>query len=314
VQTFVLAEQTNGYFVLNDIFRYLAEEPEEEEEVHEPSNTGSVQEPASSGAVPEAEAVKGEHDTVAHSEEDLAKVDEKLEDVAQEEPADAVAPAINGTPIPEEAEVAPAEEAPAAGISASNEASVEEPEVPAAPEAIEPEKPQDPSPTPVAAPQKPAQAATRSAPPKPAVPRTWASLAASAHKVAMPATLTSTAPQASSQASSQGKTATPTPSQPQAAPAAAPVAAPTSATARESSPAISQGETTGWQNVTGHKKEPARPQNQAQGGDADKRRAYIKNVFSQVDEDSLKEALGKFGEIEYLDISRQRVSDCEYKP
>ncbi len=27
VQTFVLAEQTNGYFVLNDIFRYLAEEP-----------------------------------------------------------------------------------------------------------------------------------------------------------------------------------------------------------------------------------------------------------------------------------------------
>ena len=32
VQTFVLAEQTNGYFVLNDIFRYLADEPVEEDE------------------------------------------------------------------------------------------------------------------------------------------------------------------------------------------------------------------------------------------------------------------------------------------
>ena len=30
VQSFILATQTNGYFVLNDIFRYIAEEEEEE--------------------------------------------------------------------------------------------------------------------------------------------------------------------------------------------------------------------------------------------------------------------------------------------
>jgi len=36
-QSFFLAPQEKGYFVLNDIFRYLAEEPEEEEELQHDS-------------------------------------------------------------------------------------------------------------------------------------------------------------------------------------------------------------------------------------------------------------------------------------
>jgi hypothetical protein len=308
VQTFVLAEQTNGYFVLNDIFRYLADEPEEEEELqHEPTAPAtSIQEPAPTAAAPEAEGLN-ESSEVAQSEEDLVKVDEKLEEATEQEPERTVSPppaAVNGTPIPDEADVAHAEEAPAAAVSVPEETPSAEPEQPAAEEVIEPEKPKDPAPTPAPAAQKPA-AATPSVPSKPAAPRTWASLAASAHKVATPAVPAAPA----SQASSQPKAATPAPSQPSPAPAAQ-QNAPAPAPAREDSPATSQGETAGWQSVTAHKKEQSRIQNQAAATDSDQKRAYIKNVYSQVEEPSLRSALTKFGEIEYLDISRQKVSIC----
>jgi hypothetical protein len=134
-----------------------------------------------------------------------------------------------------------------------------------------------------------------SGPPKPAAPKTWASLAASAHKVATPVV----APSSSQQAPAQPKGAHPTPST-AAAPAAAQPAA-----AREQSPATGEGEATGWQSVTGHKKEQARAGGPAV--DPDQKRAYIKNVFSQVEEVALKTALTKFGEIEYFDISRPKV-------
>jgi hypothetical protein len=132
-------------------------------------------------------------------------------------------------------------------------------------------------------------------PPKPAAPRTWASLAASAHKVATPVV----AAPAAQQIPKENKATTP--AQPTAA-AQAPAAA------REQSPSASQGETAGWQSVTGHKKEQSRAQNQAPAAEADQKRAYIKNVYSQVQEGSLRAALSKFGEIEYLDLSRGKVS------
>jgi len=48
VQTFVLAEQLNGYYVLNDIFRYLADEDEEfvSEEVAPAETIAPTEEPA----------------------------------------------------------------------------------------------------------------------------------------------------------------------------------------------------------------------------------------------------------------------------
>lgn len=302
VQTFVLAAQTNGYFVLNDIFRYLAEEPEEEEELQQDQNTvpAGVQEPAPTAAAPEGEAAN-QSDEIAHSEEDLVKVDQKLEETVEQEPAKEESPppaAVNGTPVPEDAEVAEADEAPAAAVSMPEEPASKEPEAPAVEETVKVEEPKDPAPTPVAAPQKPA-AASPSAPSKPAAPRTWASLAASAHKVVTPVVPAPTTPQAPS----QPKAASQAPSQPAAAPSAP--AAQNAAPAREPSPA-SQGEAAGWQTATGHKKEPSRAQNQASAAEAEPKRAYIKNVYSQVEENSLRSVLSKFGEIQYLDISRQR--------
>ncbi|KAA8614753.1 NTF2 protein [Pyrenophora tritici-repentis] len=267
VQTFVLAEQTNGYFVLNDIFRYLAEEPEQDDEQQEQAQPANgVTEPAPTAAVPE-DADLNKSDEVATSEEDLNKVDEKLQEAAQEEPAvPEVAPAAPAQQVPEEVELPAAEEAPAA----VEEKTVEEPKAPVE-ETVEAEKPAAPTPAPAA--QKAAPVAMPSAPPKPSAPRTWASLAASAHKVATPVV---NAP-ASQQA--------PTP-------------------AREQSPATSQGEAAGWQTATGHKKEQSRAQNAGPAADPDQKRAYIKNVYSQVEDGALKAALSKFGEVEYLDISR----------
>lgn len=42
VQTFVLAEQPKGYFVLNDIFRYMLEDEEEEMEDEEAAGEESM--------------------------------------------------------------------------------------------------------------------------------------------------------------------------------------------------------------------------------------------------------------------------------
>jgi hypothetical protein len=295
VQTFVLAEQTNGYFVLNDIFRYLAEELEEEEEQlqNDPVVHDGVQEPSPTAAVVEDEPVS--ENAVAENEEDLSKVDHKLEEVAQEEPAEEASPppAVNGTPVPEDAEVVEAEDAPAAAVSTSEESSAQEPEKPVQ-EVTEPEKVQEPAPTPAKAAPKAAPAP--SGPPKPATPRTWANLAASAHKVATPAVPAQSTPQTAS----QPKAAAPAPSQTTTAPSAQ-----VSTPAREASPSNSQGDSE-WQSVTAHKKEQARAQNQGPASEPDQKRAYIKNVYSQVDEVSLKSAMSKFGDVEYLDISRQK--------
>ncbi|KAF2007256.1 hypothetical protein P154DRAFT_116313 [Amniculicola lignicola CBS 123094] len=301
VQTFVLAEQTNGYFVLNDIFRYMAEDPEEEEEdlQQDPAaEADAVQEPASVAAVPEDQPAP--EAVAATNEDQLNKVNEKLEEAAKEEDVEEAAPAdVNGTPIPEATEIAEAEDTPAAAVSATEEASGEDAEKDVEEAIAEPEKPKEPAPTPVPAPSKPTRAATPSAPPKPAAPRTWASLAASAHKVATPQVPAPATPQAPAQAKST--TAAQTPSQPAAAPSTQ-----GSAPAREPSPAGSQTEASGWQTATGHKKEQSRVQIQAPTTDGDNKRAYIKNVYSQVEEPALRSLLIKYGEIEYLDISRQK--------
>jgi len=286
-QTFVLAEQTNGYFVLNDIFRYLAEEPEEEEELQQEPNAAAngVQEPPHTAAVP-ADQVASQADETAAHEEDLNKVDEKLAEVEQEEPA--VEEAAPAAQEPQEEVHAPH----TGDATADATEAATEPE-PSAKE-VEAEKPKA-SPAPSAS--KAAPVAMPAGPPKPAAPRTWASLAASANKVATPVIAAPAAQQV--------------PSQPKAAAAAQPAAAAPAASqapapARDQSPSATQGEAAGWQTATGHKKEQSRAQNQGPAPDADQKRAYIKNVYSQVEEGALRTLLTKFGEIEYLDISRAK--------
>ena len=314
VQTFVLAEQTNGYFVLNDIFRYIADEPElEEEQLQQdpPTVPAGVQELVSTTAEPEGENLKDSSEIPIKEEEDIAEVDHKLEEVARQDESTAreasPPPAeVNGTPVPEAAEVADADEAPAAAVSMTEEAPSKEVDEPVVEEPVEVEKPKDAAPTPpVMAPKPTAMpTATTPAPPKPAAPRTWASLAASANRVATPAV--------------PAPTTASTPAQPKASPAAqaqssTPPAPAASSPAREPSPANSQGDPTGWQTAGHeHKQRQSRSQNQIPAGEVQNTRAYIKNVYDSVDADALKTALAKHGEIAYFDVSRQKVYSYLY--
>ncbi|OCK87950.1 uncharacterized protein K441DRAFT_331977 [Cenococcum geophilum 1.58] len=306
VQTFVLAEQTNGYFVLNDIFRYIADEPElEEEQLQQDPSTvpAGVQEPATTSDEPEGEILKDSSEIP--TEEDIAEVDHKLEEVARQDESTAreasPPPAeVNGTPVSEAAEVADVDEAPAAAVSMTEETPSKEADEPVVEEPAEVEKPKDAAPTPPVMAPKPAATptATTPAPPKPAAPRTWASLAASANRVATPAV--------------PAPTTASTPAQPKVSPAAqtqsfAPPAPAASSSTREPSPANSQGDSTGWQTAGHeHKQRQSRSQNQTPAGEVQNMRAYIKNVYDSVDADALKAALAKHGEIAYFDVSRQK--------
>lgn len=243
-------------------------------------------------------------------EADAAKVDKELEEKVVEAPAapveaeaEAPEPSINGTT--DEAEVAESEPAADAATPATEDAPAEIAE-PTATEISEPEKPKDPEPTPALSPAKPEPAqpvaqpaqAAPAAPAKPAAPKTWANLAAAAHRVVTPAV---TAPQPSTSA---------VPAQPKAAPVpvqAAPATA--GAPARETSPAGQQDE---WNTVGGdHKRQQSKAQASTGAQEASQNRAYIKNVSETIDAKDLRATLEKYGEISYFDIARQKVSNEE---
>ncbi|KAF8183181.1 hypothetical protein BJ912DRAFT_1120780 [Pholiota molesta] len=166
VQTFFLAEQPNGYFVLNDIFRFLKEETVED------SASDAAEEPIDSvdsvpvAAPPQPEAPVREPTPppapVAEPEPaPLTPVEEAP--AATPEPAE---PAITQTPTP-----AP-EQQQALPTAQPNGIHTPEPEK-AAPEATP-----EPAAAPAAAPQPPAPVPAPQ-PAAPAAPRSWASLAAS---------------------------------------------------------------------------------------------------------------------------------------
>ncbi|PCD38201.1 hypothetical protein AU210_006684 [Fusarium oxysporum f. sp. radicis-cucumerinum] len=191
VQTFVLAQQPSGYFVLNDILRYIDDESDDEsaaasEEAAEEPAAPATEEPA---AAVEPEAPQSVEETKEEAPAlDPEVVDQKLEEVSTSK--DSVT--LNGS-TPEEVDEAKAPETkPEVPAETADEAAKELAEE----DVKEPEKPKDPSPTPVskpvaappAAPEKPA------APPK---PMTWASRAAAAlPKPVVPLPKTTTPPDA----------------------------------------------------------------------------------------------------------------------
>jgi hypothetical protein len=323
VQTFVLATQTNGYFVLNDIFRYIAdeEEPTEQEEpgasLDAHAETSGYQEPIPTVEPSETKALTSSNDS-SEQERDAHIVDEELEKVIQdEEPGEkdekedeAAPPAqVNGTPVPEGAETAEAEDAPVAAVQAPDTTAATE-AAPIAEPSVEPEieKAKEPTPpaAPVSAPTPPAQAAppppkapAAAAPPKPAAPRTWASLAASANRsAAAPASATSASAPGQQKPAQQSQPAT-----------ASQTVGPATATgpAREPSPSDGQ-QGDGWHSVGGdHSRKQSKTQGQT-GSETPRFRAYIKNVYPSVDGDALRAQLSKYGELSYFDISRQKVS------
>ncbi|KAL8950896.1 MAG: hypothetical protein Q9222_003092 [Ikaeria aurantiellina] len=301
VQTFVLAEQPNGYFVLNDIFRYIEDE-EEDFESEEPPATQAA-------GTEELPATLTSSDNPVEQRRDAEEVDHKLqaqlettEEAAPEEPT-SEAPATNGTAVEAPAENEKEDE-PATTASITDE---QNETVPGSAEkslqeeaAVEPEKPKDPDPTPVASPPKPSQAAptqaqTPAAPPKPAAPKTWANLVA-ANRVAPPA-VPSPAPSASPAPSQPKNAPTPSTQSTNAAPA----------TPDDGQPRGQQSGNAGWQTAgPDSNRRQARGQSISGNTDRETIHGYVKNVTDKVDASILKGTLNQFGKLAYFDVSRQK--------
>lgn len=306
VQTFVLAEQPNGYFVLNDIFRYI----EYDEEDFGPEESS----PTQAAEIEEPTATLTSSNNPAEQQPDVQEVDKKLEaeveagKAAPEEPT--AEPTISNGATPE------AEAAADENVGDEPPSEVDDPleQSEISPEsakkaleevAVEPEKPKDPDPTPVASPPKPvqappAQAPPPSAPPKPAAPKTWANLVASnrAPAPAIPSPATS---------------ASPAPSQPKNTPSAA--AQPANASTASTDDTQSRSQTNGnagWQ-TAGPDNNRRQTRGQSIPGNTDREtvHGYVKNVTDKVDASILKSTLNQYGKLAYFDVSRQKVCiDC----
>lgn len=312
VQAFVLAEQPKGYFVLNDIFRYIVED--EDEVMEDPPAVNDDAAPALATG-PEPATLTSSGDPV-QQEHDAGQIDRKLEEEVLQKPspgehaAGEITPA-NGYTGGDAVEVNHAEDAPAAAVKES-EPAVEAPEeaaeiVAKEDEQAQPEKPRDPDPTPVASPAKPSTAApvenpTTAAPSKPAAPKTWANLVA-ANRIAAPAVPNGAPPTSTaSPAASQTKAAPPSSTNQSVTP-------PT--TARETSPAKGQqNSNAGWQMAgSDNNKKQGRQHGSSPSvsGNQEVFLGYVKNVTDKVDASILKSTLSQYGKLLYFDVSRPKV-------
>ncbi|KIY03550.1 uncharacterized protein Z520_00241 [Fonsecaea multimorphosa CBS 102226] len=283
VQTFVLAEQPNGYFVLNDIFRYLSDDEDEIVEDEQPQAEVPAEEPPTPAAgVADIPSHSGD---VVATEDAVEKVDEILaEEKVEETQAAEEAAEVNGDAVPAPAEEAaeatelsgPTEEANNVAQETTEPAVSEQP---AEPEAVAAEPATEaaaPAPTPAEAP--PAK-------------KTWASmLGGGVQKPAVPALPLTPAPQPKA----------PRPTQPTQAPKAPVEPVPATPNTTSSTPT---SQSNGWQTAD-HSKKSNRPPNRTVSEGTTM--AYIKNVNDKVDARILREVLEKYGELKYFDVARPR--------
>ncbi|OAA53117.1 ntf2 and rrm domain containing protein [Niveomyces insectorum RCEF 264] len=308
VQTFVLAQQPSGYFVLNDILRYIKEEDEVATEEHEANATDGAsiaaakpeEQPEASGETVESNVPKPLLNT--------AFVDNKLEEVntaARESTAAEPNVAENDieSPVPVSTSIQDADPQMA-------EREVVEEDVKTS------EAPKEPSPTPVAArasaPASMLPSSPQSEKPKGTPkPMTWASRAAAAAGSARPAAVvpkpsstavvTSSRSAAPAQTSATGTGATPT----QSVPAAKLVAAEDTAALAASSGAKETGSE--WQTAGADSKRQNRPQSiSGPLQDRETTLGYVKYVTEKVDEETLRNHFEKFGPVVYFDINRTK--------
>ncbi|KAL9061486.1 MAG: hypothetical protein Q9162_000017 [Coniocarpon cinnabarinum] len=307
-QTFVLAEQTNGYFVLNDIFRYIVDDDEEieGEEVNRTANEVSTgyQEPIHSVA-PDAEphTLTNSQDPTER-EHEAQLVDQGLHDSTPESqlaaaPESPPAGAVNGDGAPVPEKVQPAEDTAAAATVADGEVGADtnptQDEAIATEEIKQPEKPPAPEPTPAASPPKQR--------PAPVVPKTWATMAAAANRSNAPLAAPSQSPAPPAQAPNK---TTPQVAQPPPAAPAAPSVAPSVAQDSEQ-PATPVSSGSEWQTAArDHGKKQPRPQSGAPTVPPDNSRAYMKNIGENITTDMIRTELSQYGELTYCDINRQK--------
>lgn len=295
VQTFVLAPQNTGYWVVNDILRYMLEDDEEEEEEAAPA----------AAAEPEAQPEKEQPAVEEAAETAQPEAEVEAEAKVEKTPEETSAPAIDPTVVDKRLEEVSA--APQDVASSNGDAEPAAPEPVKAPETKveapavdpettakeiaeedikEPEKPADPSPTPVVPTKAPA-------------PTSWAGILKT-NKVAVPIPKTATPP-----AGAKAKAPVPAAAAPQpAAPAAAP--APAAPAAKEpEAPAAKETSPSEWKSVD---KRQNRPQSISQApADNNGTLGYVKFVTEKVKAEDLKAALAAHGELTYFDINRQKV-------
>ncbi|KAI6029709.1 hypothetical protein BKA83DRAFT_4222258 [Pisolithus microcarpus] len=193
VQTFFLAEQPNGYFVLNDIFRFLKEETTEDD-VSETDTTTLVDQPSSApeqlaaepapvpAPAPEPEPVPAPAPAAEPAPSPPSPTTPlPEEEVTTVNPHPPAPPPAAETKLPEPNGIHPTEpetQPPATSQQPSPVVSVAE--IPPEPTPVPVSPPQAP-PIPVTPPVQPVQQAQPHAP-IPAKPKTWASLAAADSK------------------------------------------------------------------------------------------------------------------------------------
>ncbi|KAM0284996.1 hypothetical protein ACHAQH_001685 [Verticillium albo-atrum] len=290
VQTFVLAPQPSGYFVVNDILRFVNEEGEEEAVVETQEEQVTI-EPSAPATEAEKAPVEVEEETQEEAAIDADEVDKKLEETAEEPAASTNETASD---VAEDKAEEPVEAVPEATAEVTPEAAAIEV---AQDDVKEAEKPVDPSPTPIAPPAK----AEKPVAAVPAKPMSWASRAAAAvgtkaavplPKAAVPAAK-SAAPAAATPAAATPAAASPA--------AASPAAAQQPVESKETSQAATE-----WQSVSDTKRQN-RPQS-ISGPPAENKDTlgYVKYVTDKVKTEDLRAALAAHGELTYFDVNRQK--------
>lgn len=322
VQTFVLAEQKTGYFVLNDIFRYIKEEDEDTTEAvatlateeNKPIETEEA-------AAVDASSVKAEE--AAQPQIDVSLVGQKLEEVGINVPVTPVAAAVA---TPSEPAV-PKTVVPAVPVVTPVAKSITVPDIEKATEEVAEEEeqtkaeiPQEPTPTPVVAPPATPAPVPTAAPAEPEKPKgppkpmTWASRAAAAagpaRSVALPKQPVAAAPvPASPVASVPAAAAKPAAAVPATVPAVASAAVPaaTSAAAKPAESDAKKESNSEWQTAGVDSKRQNRPQSiSGPPQEKDSALGYIKYVTDKVEEAALRSLLETFGPVVYFDISRTK--------
>ncbi|KAJ4391575.1 hypothetical protein N0V93_005194 [Gnomoniopsis smithogilvyi] len=296
VQTFVLAQQPAGYFLLNDIMRYINEG---EEENVEGTGEEAAAAPVSEAEAPqelaaEAEAEKAETEVATDAALDTQAVDQKLEEaasVSKEAPAtSAVEPAAEPAPAAQEATPSKPEVADATPESEKIAQEIAEEET------KKPDVPKEPSPTP--APAR-APAAEPEKPKEPPKPMSWASRVAAAAGSAAPK------PVVPLPAKTPAAPAQPAQSRPAAAPATAQPTAPAQPANKENSKENKETkEESEWRMADS--KRQSRQHSVAPTPEKDGTLAYVKFVTDKVKDDELRAALSSHGELVYFDINRSK--------
>ncbi|KAL2886599.1 NTF2 and RRM domain-containing protein [Ceratocystis lukuohia] len=278
VQTFVLAKQTSGYFVLNDIWRFIIDD-EEEELVPEQTATEAIAPDAEEKAVETTEP-----------EMDEEKALEPQAEVASEPIVEPVAEPITEPAVEEEEEeVAQNSEAVAEPEEDAPESKPEE----SKPVAIPATKEETPAPVKPPAPTKAPEPVAR---PIPVVPMTWAGRAAAAAAAA-----------AGPKAAAAGPKAAAPPAKTPAASSVAANKASAASQATATPTAADASSSSEWQTAGSDSKRQNRPQSMV-GGSHEKEtvNAYVKSVSDKINEADLKNTFSVFGQVVYCDINRAK--------